>query len=260
MVVGLTALVAALGGTALAAIPSGGGTYTGCYVTSSGALRVIDPAAGQACSGTEQQITWNKQGPTGPKGATGTRGPTGPAGQTGTTGPAGAKGPTGPKGSTGSRGPTGPAGPTGPRGADGQDGTPMASAYGGFGSNHAEVLGTSEQQVISLRDGGSGDIVVPFANHLIVNASIWLEAHGTATVECWTNRANPGTPLIAMNPGMTKATVKDGDVISLSVMGEESFLYPGTYYVNVVCDTAQTPSGPIYLNGGVIQAYAFEGR
>ena len=52
-------------GIAWAAIPGGGGVFTGCYSTTSspvGRLRVIDPSAGQACVAGENQITWNAKG------------------------------------------------------------------------------------------------------------------------------------------------------------------------------------------------------
>lgn len=52
-------------GIAWAAIPGGGGVFTGCYSTTSspvGRLRVIDPSAGQACLAGENQITWNAKG------------------------------------------------------------------------------------------------------------------------------------------------------------------------------------------------------
>jgi type VI secretion system secreted protein Hcp len=88
--------VAALGaGTALAigSIPSGDGTITGCYLTSTdaaplryGALRVIDPSqtppAGgptdaSACRQDEVTITWSQRGPQGPQGPAGGQGAAG---------------------------------------------------------------------------------------------------------------------------------------------------------------------------------------
>jgi len=68
----------------------------GCYNTSNGQLRVIDPSAGDKCKTPETALDWNK------------------------TGPAGATGPAGPAGATG---PAGAAGPAGPAGKDGKDGT-----------------------------------------------------------------------------------------------------------------------------------------
>src|SRR6266446_3184012 len=83
-----------LGGIAYASIPDAAGIIHGCYSTS-GALRVIDTALGQVCSGTEHALNWNQTGPTGPTGPTGATGATGvqgPKGDTGATGPQGAKG------------------------------------------------------------------------------------------------------------------------------------------------------------------------
>jgi hypothetical protein len=109
-------------GLAIAAIPAGDATITGCYKNASGALRLIDKEGGASCSATETQITWSQRGPTGPtgpKGAAGPKGPTGPTGATGAKGGAGAKGatgPTGPKGGVGTKGDPGPMGPVGPAG------------------------------------------------------------------------------------------------------------------------------------------------
>ena len=82
------ALVASAGGIAYAAIPGAGGTITGCYKTN-GSLRVIDAEAGQTCTSSEQQLTWNQTGPQGPEGP---QGPTGPTGPPGPPGPSGALG------------------------------------------------------------------------------------------------------------------------------------------------------------------------
>jgi hypothetical protein len=53
---------------AVAAIPSADGTITACRNAKSGALRVIDADAGQACSKDERQLSWNQTGPQGPPG------------------------------------------------------------------------------------------------------------------------------------------------------------------------------------------------
>jgi hypothetical protein len=52
-------------GVAGASIPENG-VYTGCYLKSRGALRVIDPS--QKCRATETRITWNEEGQPGPPG------------------------------------------------------------------------------------------------------------------------------------------------------------------------------------------------
>lgn len=61
----VAAVIAVAAGIAWAAIPDSSGVYTGCYSTTSspaGALRVIDPSAGQTCKSNEVQITWNQRG------------------------------------------------------------------------------------------------------------------------------------------------------------------------------------------------------
>src|SRR2546426_104166 len=89
-VLGLTALVVAIGGVAFAAIPDSGGTIHGCYSNSNGNLRIVESSAG--CRSNENAISWNQQGPSGSPGEPGALGPTGP---TGPRGERGASGPTG---------------------------------------------------------------------------------------------------------------------------------------------------------------------
>lgn len=65
-VLGLAALVVAIGGAAFAAIPDSSGTIHGCY-DRRGDLRVVESAAD--CRRRETAIEWNQQGPPGPPGA-----------------------------------------------------------------------------------------------------------------------------------------------------------------------------------------------
>jgi len=98
---GISVAALAVGGIALAGVPGGSSVYTACVTKSSGAIRLIDPSLsksswGSHCQSSEQQISWNQTGPTGPAGV---------SGHTGATGPHGSTGATGPQGSTGSEGP-----------------------------------------------------------------------------------------------------------------------------------------------------------
>ena len=69
-VVAFTALFVALGGGAIAAIPDSGGVIHGCYKRN-GAVRIIDPSAGDACSKPEASLDWNQRGPKGDPGPPG---------------------------------------------------------------------------------------------------------------------------------------------------------------------------------------------
>jgi hypothetical protein len=105
------AALASGGGAALAAtssIPDAQGVIHGCYLSATGALRVIDTNAGQSCKSSEIALQWSQKGPQGPQG------PPGPVGPTGAPGPVGATGPQGPQGDPGPTGAAGPAGPAGP--------------------------------------------------------------------------------------------------------------------------------------------------
>ncbi|MEA2126429.1 MAG: hypothetical protein QOI80_3211 [Solirubrobacteraceae bacterium] len=88
---GAIALVAAGGGIALATIPGGDGTISGCYAKtdglalsgahSKGDLRAV--VAGESCRSYEAPLAWSVRGPQGDPGATGAAGPAGPGGMSG---------------------------------------------------------------------------------------------------------------------------------------------------------------------------------
>jgi hypothetical protein len=107
---GVTAALVA-GGVAYATIPNGG-VYTACAQKTNGALRLIDPSAGQSCGQSENQVTWNQTGPPGQTGGTGATGNTGATGATGATGGNGNDGKNGATGDTGATGATGATGPS----------------------------------------------------------------------------------------------------------------------------------------------------
>jgi hypothetical protein len=132
---------------------------TGGVYPADGALRVIDPSAGQSCDASETRITWNQKGqpgaagasgvpgstgPSGSPGATGPTGATGPSGASGSTGPTGATGPSGQPGSPGATGPTGATGPSGPVGAQGPTGPTGPTGAGSivFASSGSATLTT----------------------------------------------------------------------------------------------------------------------
>jgi hypothetical protein len=98
---------AAAWGQLAAAIPGPDGVIHACYLNYAiptddvGTMRVIDPAAGDACNELETALDFNQEGPQGPQG------PVGPAGPTGPTGPVGATGATGPAGPKGDKGDAG---------------------------------------------------------------------------------------------------------------------------------------------------------
>ncbi len=120
-------LVFALGGSLVAVaqvtrtIPGRDGVIHGCFNSTNGDLRVIDPTT-EKCRKHELAIFWNQTGPPGPKGDRGPTGSQGPAGPAGPPGPKGDTGPAGPAGSQGPKGDTGAAGPTGPQGPPGAAG------------------------------------------------------------------------------------------------------------------------------------------
>lgn len=100
LVLAATALVVAIGGTAIAAVGAipADGRFTACYQTSDSLLDriVLLAEPGEQCPNTYARVSWPSQAG---GGAQGPQGPTGPAGP---AGPAGAPGPRGPSGSSAS--------------------------------------------------------------------------------------------------------------------------------------------------------------
>jgi hypothetical protein len=79
IIAGVAASAVAAGGIAYASIPASTGVISGCYSTSTGALRVIDTATTTSCNSGESSLNWNQRGQTGPTGPRGPQGPQGPA-------------------------------------------------------------------------------------------------------------------------------------------------------------------------------------
>lgn len=73
------ALVAALTGVAIAAIPAADGTISACYVKRTGEVRIIDSSVTTDCGRDRAMLTWNQQGPQGPPGPPGKDGAPDPA-------------------------------------------------------------------------------------------------------------------------------------------------------------------------------------
>jgi hypothetical protein len=69
---GLAALVVALGGAAIAAIPDSRGIIHACYHEANGKVRIVESSA--ECRKQERALDWNQQGPAGPPGPPGSSG------------------------------------------------------------------------------------------------------------------------------------------------------------------------------------------
>jgi hypothetical protein len=95
MAVAFVAVLAAVGGVAVASIPDSSGVVHACYQKKSGGLRVIDTAkrgvAGK-CGKSEKPLAWNQQGLQGLQGVQGLQGAQGVQGPQGPQGAQGAQG------------------------------------------------------------------------------------------------------------------------------------------------------------------------
>src|SRR3954451_2393263 len=100
-VLGGLALVVAVTGVGIAAIPAGNGVISACYAKKGGAVRVIDTAKKQKCTRKEKALSFNQKGLPGPKGDTGAQGAQGGPGVAGTNGSKGIDGSPGQPGSSG---------------------------------------------------------------------------------------------------------------------------------------------------------------
>jgi hypothetical protein len=152
------------------------GVINACVKKPGGRVRVVSGPA--QCRRGEQAVSWNIQGPAGPRGATGPEGPAGPAGPAGAPGSDGARGPTGAAGPAGSAGPAGAAGPAGPQGAPGHGVTALEDLDG-----------------IPCHAGGQTGIV-----------SLSYGADGVATLTCSASGGGGETAMLRVNELMTGVT------------------------------------------------------
>jgi hypothetical protein len=81
LIVSLLALVFAMGGFAMAAIPDSSGVFHGCYKKKKGTLRVV--SSSRKCKKSERSISWNQKGQAGANGANGATGAKGDKGDAG---------------------------------------------------------------------------------------------------------------------------------------------------------------------------------
>jgi hypothetical protein len=195
-----TATLMAAGGVAIASVVSvvsiasrGGGVLHGCYSTTTGALRVINPSARQSCKAGERAIQWNAAGITwrgswnqtitysvhdavvyggssylaiaagadrppaiSPRAwsVLAASGAGGPAGPGGSNGGAGPAGPSGPAGSLGPSGPAGSLGPSGPAGSLGPSG-PAGSLGPSGPAGPSGILAFAEFYALMPTDNGA---------------------------------------------------------------------------------------------------------
>jgi hypothetical protein len=175
-------LLALAAGVALAAQPSArrpsNAVINACVKKGSGQVRVVRPGAG--CRKNESRLSWNVQGPAGPRGAAGPTGAAGAIGPAGAAGPAGPVGPAGAKGDPGARGATGPPGPKGDAGPQGPPGPALSSLESLNG--------------IACHLGGSAG-----------TASLTYDASGVATLTCVTGGGGSSGD-IRVNEFMTGST------------------------------------------------------
>jgi hypothetical protein len=127
----------------------------GCYLESTGALRIMVAKQRSGCSSNERAIDWNQEGP---------------------AGPAGPAGPTGPEGAAGPTGPAGPIGPAGPPG--GQQPSSWATGKTGYQLNGPIAVG----DLNSNNHVSGGQIVVPFAGKILAASSVAIDNPSPNTV------------------------------------------------------------------------------
>jgi hypothetical protein len=82
LIVSLMALVLAMGGFAVAAIPDGSGVFHACYKKKKGTLRLVSSSS--KCKKSERSVSWNQKGANGANGAAGAKGDKGDKGDAGT--------------------------------------------------------------------------------------------------------------------------------------------------------------------------------
>jgi hypothetical protein len=236
------AAVATAAGIAYAAIPDGSGVIHGCYSNTSGAVRVIDTAAGQKCSSAEKALDWNQAGQPGPAGPQGAKGDPGAPGTNGTNGTNGKDGvsvttaaePTGTNCAAGGVQLTAASGVSyvcnGKAGADGTNGT--NGTNGSNGQDGVSVTSAVEPAGTNCASGGSKFTA---ANNNVTYAC--NGAAGTGGGSGWSLSGNAGT-----TPGTNFLGTTDNQPLELDVNGGRALrLEPGK--------NAAFPSSPNLIGG-----------
>src|SRR5947209_12587290 len=157
----------ATGGIALASDTSKHTNLIHACVFDNGQIRIM-----RQCTGDSYALSWNRQGPVGPRGLKGSPGPRGSAGPTAPAGSPGPVGPSGPVGSTASPGPTGPQGNQGDPGPSGPPGPSIADGTTNYESAPLDTGGelVAETNWLPAEEDGT---------HYIVWGSVEVEQPGT---------------------------------------------------------------------------------
>jgi hypothetical protein len=199
----MLALIVALGGIGIAAIPGRDGVINACYAKKTGDVRLVEK--GKKCKRGEKKTKWNQKGRTG---ASGQIGPIGPQGLKGDKGDKGDPGQAGTNGENGIDGSAGQAGSSGPgllfgTGTVNQGMTIYTSLAGANTTDQATAYTpippgaslTARDFSVRLRDnvGGAGQ-----------NVSFALQVNNVDKLSCTIttgNRTCSSTETVVLNPG-----------------------------------------------------------
>jgi hypothetical protein len=222
-------LLALVAGVALAAQPSArrpsNAVINACVKKNSGQVRVVRPGAG--CRKNESRLSWNVQGPAGPRGEAGATGGAGATGPAGAAGPAGPAGPAGAKGDPGAHGATGPAGPKGDAGPQGPPGPGLTSleSLNGVACHLGGTAGTASLTydaggvaTLSCVTGGGGSRGDIRANEFMTGSTGAASNEFVELVNAGTAAVNAGGYKVAYRSAAgtsdtTLATIPDGTTI-----------------------------------------------
>lgn len=206
-----------------------------CVNMSNGDIRLL---TGVECPPNRILVTWDVQGPQGPRGLPGEIGPTGPQGPVGPQGPAGVSGAIGPAGPTGLTGAVGPAGPDGAAGATGADGPQGPAgpqgASGVDGRNGPLVVDANDQEVGILTDPMNAIVV-----RKVGDDAVWFTA--------------PGSGVSSAPINFFHSAADCTDPRYLQIMGGQGLAYFGSLHGGAIFYTKTLD--PFYTVAVTIRAY-----